>query len=879
MEIIIFPVKFVKLIDMASYTDIIPQFTPYVQEAPVQALVEVGMEKQRRYDEGIQRIQSYIDNVAGLAVIRDVDKAYLQSKLNELGGKLKTVAAGDFSNFQLVNSVSGMANQVVKDRAVQNAVSSTAWYQKQFAEMEKAISEGKSSQANIDDFNEKASAWLNSNDVNQQFRDRYTPYTDVKKKAMEAIKALHPNLQKYDIPFEVTNGKINTKAIANAMQSYKIEGIDENQIAQAIYASFTPDDMNQLAIDAKYRFKGVNSDQLISVAQRNYNSQKQQAVSDLAFLREQKGVVTDPNESSKIDQRISDYERLLGLDGKAGQLDENLASQIELATNNPNAAKLSIYKDGFVKEFANAFSWKNQEMEYKTNPLKQQENWLAEQRRKAYEFNERLKIDKVQLQIATEKLKLDAEANALKRAELYGDPTASDWTDLGNETDNVLKSPELYSKHVVSVDDAINGDRARLKTKYSDAQINEMLADWQNAQGVVSKAKKVKPDALNLIKNIAKNTNYLQSLQTLERRLKTEADNEAGVSNVIAQNVAGKSALNINFGGQRFNLSPTEILELQAATKETTRGSKQGTIREVNVDTSRLNSNQIKFVNSMRGVLYGTFEPGKSNRAFDPIRSQVGKVFSEYNKPAQSLKSVLNKSSEIYKQKLAPLAQEFVPKIKAITASKDGSPPPIIVSRLSQLLTATDVKNIAGDENFDLETASSMLESKNAKDTRVFIYQDGDNYQVHLKSESNPKERQVLKLSKADIIRYFGPGYVNDRTQESIRMNMGRGNSNITQNPTQAMMQKQFGDFPGINRLQVTADLNQDLSDPDLYSVMINVKKKNGRYQTFELSGQNGEQRVGFDQGRKNLNSLTDDVLLKRLKQEYPNFDFSTLDY
>ena len=106
---------------MASFTDnpqLLTNFNPYVQQLPVDAMREVGMYKQAKYDEGVQKIQTAIDNVAGLDVIRDVDKGYLQSKLNELGNNLKTVAAGDFSNFQLVNSTAGMANAIAKDDKV-----------------------------------------------------------------------------------------------------------------------------------------------------------------------------------------------------------------------------------------------------------------------------------------------------------------------------------------------------------------------------------------------------------------------------------------------------------------------------------------------------------------------------------------------------------------------------------------------------------------------------------------------------------------------------------------------------------------------------------------------------------------------------------------
>jgi hypothetical protein len=74
---------------MASWTDIIPQFKPYVEQLPVEAMVKVGMQKQAQYEEGVKKIQAQIDSVSGLDIIRDVDKNYLQSKLDELGSGVR----------------------------------------------------------------------------------------------------------------------------------------------------------------------------------------------------------------------------------------------------------------------------------------------------------------------------------------------------------------------------------------------------------------------------------------------------------------------------------------------------------------------------------------------------------------------------------------------------------------------------------------------------------------------------------------------------------------------------------------------------------------------------------------------------------------------
>ena len=68
---------------MSSWSDnpeLLSRFNPYIQQLPTEALVSVGMEKQRRYDEGIQKIQSSIDRIAGLDIVRDIDKQYLKSK-------------------------------------------------------------------------------------------------------------------------------------------------------------------------------------------------------------------------------------------------------------------------------------------------------------------------------------------------------------------------------------------------------------------------------------------------------------------------------------------------------------------------------------------------------------------------------------------------------------------------------------------------------------------------------------------------------------------------------------------------------------------------------------------------------------------------------
>ena len=877
---------------MASYTDLIPKFNPYIAQLPVEAMVSVGMEKQRRYDEGVQKIQTQIDNMAGLDVMRDVDRQYLQSKLNELGNNLKTVAAGDFSNYQLVNSVGGMVKQIGRDEIVQNAVGSTSWYRKQSALMEEAIKEGKSSQSNIYDFNEQAGQWLNSNKAGETFRGRYTPYKDTKKVAMEAIKALHPKLQQYDIPFEVKDGKINTKVIADAMQRYKIEGIDEAQIQQAINATFSPDDWNQLRIDAKYQFRGVDSNQLVERAERQYTGNKLRYESDLDILRKQRTVANDPTLIANLDKKIEFYEAQLGKDGKGGLLNEQLRRNIELARTNPDEVKYSIYKDGYINEFANAFSWRNQQMEYVKNPLMEQDNWRKEmalkwatENRERYEFAENLKRKDIELGMKGEEL-------ALKKLELGLTPLDSR-VPVGNPTDIKNNADGIVLGFSNEVAESIATAKSELKSRgLSDDEINIMIKDYKE-NGY--KAKSVKPFAIKQIQEILRQENVLASVKEMDENAKKSALAETlknpAIKAQIEQRTASLAALNngrpitfTQYAGVdpttrqskfvKFSRTPQQLIDDIQNGKATLSidkavgGNITVTFNEVNEVGGRPVTIQLK-KNAFGADVMGGAE----------MRTALKQVGEHYNKYRNFENNYTNTYNENYKNILAPLANELVPTIVAVRTGNKPEVPPRVINNLSAFILANDAKGIAADDKYNSTTASGFLSEKMNKDTRVFVQQDGDKFQVILKNEQDPTNVQRLLMSGSDVARYIGADYIDNMTQDARVLRFGGGSTNMTGNPNSAMMQQSFGDFPGVRKFQVKGDLIPESGNSNLFYPRFFAKRKDGGWQPFDIAGVDGMQRVGYEQGKKQMNTLTDASFITLLKENYPNFDYSILDY
>ena len=351
---------------MASFTDAIPQFNPYIQQLPVEAMVKVGMEKQQRYDQGLQKIQSQIDQVAGLDIVRDVDRQYLQSKLNDLGSKLKTVAAGDFSNYQLVNSVAGMASSVAKDNNVLSSVQSTAQYRKEQKFMEESRQKGESAIQNEYDFNAQANRWINDSNVGAGFSGRYRKYTDIDKKWLEVMKTLHSDLLEEDIPYEYNeDGTLNTNKTTVAMQRISRESVSAEKIQNALRSSLSPDELEQLNINGRYEFRNVTDPtQLATLATSRTASsiaQNNKTIGELEGAL--KLYESDPDKYVKTEQGIK------SLKEANIRLTTQMNEEMEFIKSNPEQAKGLIYKNGAIEQFASAYAWENQKNNLLTSPI------------------------------------------------------------------------------------------------------------------------------------------------------------------------------------------------------------------------------------------------------------------------------------------------------------------------------------------------------------------------------------------------------------------------------------------------------------------------------------------------------------------------------
>ncbi len=388
---------------MASFTDIIPQFNPYVQQLPVEAMVQVGMEKQKRYDDGIQKIQTQIDNIAGLDIAQDAQRVYLQSKLNELGNNLKNVAAGDFSNFQLVNSVGGMTSQIVKDPRIVNALSSTKAYRKGLEDMAALTKEGKASASRTWEFKNAANSWLNG-DVDSSFNTLYKPYTNYRKNATEIIKGLTGDSTIRDDAFDV-DAKGNL-VIKDATTRMKVAGIPPEKIQQALLVGLSPDDWEQISVDGRYNYSNTTPQSFAESLNASYKGKYDAFAQQRTILENAKSSTSSAVEKAKIDQKIGELTKMLG-----GIQEEYNSVSKTFEDGDAESAKARLFTANFMNGFSKAFSYTEVSQTYETNPFQQPAQW-RENKRMEYDmflkgYNQRERFHKDTMAREDEKIRLE----------------------------------------------------------------------------------------------------------------------------------------------------------------------------------------------------------------------------------------------------------------------------------------------------------------------------------------------------------------------------------------------------------------------------------------------------------------------------------------
>ena len=835
---------------MASFTDAISQFNPYIQQLSVEEMAKVGMYKQQQYDQGVQKIQSYIDNVAGMDVAHSSDKKYLQSKLNQLGSNLKYVAAGDFSNQQLVSSVGGMATQIIKDENIQNAVSSTAAYKKGISEMDEAKKKGTLGTSNAAHFNKKAEEWLANPEVGQRFNTGYTPYTDVSKKVIDTISKIHSNADFKDIGSVINpDGTINTSKITDALNRQGYEAVTEGQIRTVLNSTLDARDLNQLRLDGELNLQGYDKDALSRVATVDYDKSKRNYLSQLEQASKDLLITNDPNKQRQLNENIDYYKRALGFDGQKGALDESYENTLASIAKDPDAARGLIHTKNYIDGIANGFAWAHVKSEIVANPLKDVYFKTMNLQLDYIQRNDKVKDDAIKNLIAQGHLRIaeSAEQRAIDKDKVR--PPL--FVGSGDQVTDNLESYKNFNNATSKLD----GDNANILTEIakSKSSITTKIDPKDIREAIENGTFKPETDAeRQWVNTYKKNQNTIANQKAMIDEFNNQSAKEitGGVTQkqVIDATLSKVPPLVFKNSGEKFTAK--EVFDY--IQKEKTVDYGEG-ISGLQTDDADLTPRE-KLLKSKLGTRGTPLNRGGSgNAVIDAYFNTISPIVSKN-------RDFTNQINILTAQKLGQYTGTFRTESAAVI-HKDDTAEKQFVSALTNVIKADIEQRVAGPQ-YDPATALGLLTSKASKDLEQQVVRKGDEYYIKLTDKTEPGNIQLIKVPSNVISQSpsLGESFLNANTDVAQVLLNGNGSTNA------------FNDYKHARYQQngyVTLPINVDLvrQNGNLYPVF-RVQTKNG---PLKYTGKSPVSSVNdFETW---LSGSTDQSMLNQIRLLEPNID------
>jgi len=848
---------------MASFTDLPPQFTPYTPQLPVEAMVQVGMAKQAKYEQGVQKIQAQIDQVAGMDVFRPVDKNYLQTKLNELGGNLTMFAAADFSNFQLVNSVGGMTKQLVRDPNIQTAVQSTAWYRKQNEMIAKAKKEGKSSPENEWWYGLDVKTWLDDPNAGANFSSSFIEYRDVDKKLRELASKIKDVDQSVDIPFQRDDagnvlyfkkdpktGALSAstdpnsggeKRIDDAMLRVKVKGTSAQKILDNFYTSLDENDKQQMLITGNYHYRAASKDTFIKEANDVYTKKTEflkDYITDLAVKLKTNNNLSDETRSA-MEAAINEGTRKL----KDGDLEKELNQKISEIDkiSDMKDYKYRLYTQKYLTNLASDLANESKSIEYLSNPYaqmnmqkKQLEFQVENSRKQDRQFWANYNINAARLRIESqrnqrEQKKFEQEEKERIALEPVVEPG-------GLSTG--IKAPT-----VATLDETINNTRAQLNdltTKYRNILFPNLSGEAQEA-------------ALNkLIDEYAANPNsiqdpaqrkYVESARQLQNDLARNSNLRIGVSDISSwydrkmdEAMVGQPGYNEN--GRQI-LSARELYQLRTAFNDA---------RQV-----------IDYLGEPGAAPATTFDPAAFQRSLPDNLKQYAQVFIKYNNglPLTATESgIVREASRVMRttapiiggwqkvksQKESEYLSRYMPEVQStygtlnVTDKLTKSGIEYLIGNATETYNRMGSLDVLNKESFDPATINTWRQ-KYGDEKLVFVAEKKFNGSGLLNVYSPDNQKQSIPMTTAQLQKYF-PKVARQSFMTPVKIAIMSSpgkttNSMNIDNPVTAYMSGY--DIPGLSetdwagkvRLDIKGDPDNNGDQNDAFSVIMYAFDKN----------------------------------------------------
>jgi predicted DNA-binding ArsR family transcriptional regulator len=329
---------------------------------PWQELVKVGLQKEQQYTQGVDEVQSSIDQYTKLPITREVTRQYLGGKVRELTDVINKYAGEDFSNPDVISQLTRLGEPITRDTNIINEVRFTKEGQRR-TEALKALKPGQRSAANDHYFMKDYYDWANSTDIKATMSTgkEYKEYQDLSKKWLDIYKAAK----------EQTNKKVYDSISGEWVIHTEESGMDEQKVRDLFLGSLNASEKEQLQIDAWYDNQVKGPQASFKLYNSHYQDVKAttdnvlpQLESSLAELQDLYAKTADPETKSKMEQTRQKLQSAK----IANSIAVKKLSMGYTPDTLPESEYQQLYINNYVNDLSNAYAYRQEEQTLKENP-------------------------------------------------------------------------------------------------------------------------------------------------------------------------------------------------------------------------------------------------------------------------------------------------------------------------------------------------------------------------------------------------------------------------------------------------------------------------------------------------------------------------------
>ena len=221
------------------------EYRDWVNPYDVQMMSQVATYKQQLHNANFEKIQGLIDRYQSMDLVKDVDKAYLYSRLKTLTDKANKMGTVNLASNSVTRDLQDTISQAVDDNVMtayqmsqqyRNLVNTIDGYRKLGAK-------GGYAEQNAMEAMEPATAWANDGKVGSTFVSKgYTPYVDYKAEQNKMLTEWYKD----------SETTIDTITPDGRKIRRTVKGMEASEVAMLVEANMSGAAKRQQQIDAKW---------------------------------------------------------------------------------------------------------------------------------------------------------------------------------------------------------------------------------------------------------------------------------------------------------------------------------------------------------------------------------------------------------------------------------------------------------------------------------------------------------------------------------------------------------------------------------------------------------------------------------------------------